>query len=98
MSFLVGLRCPALARASRLRNSKNEDGRDAIIKVMACAIGGSDLHIFDGMILSYFWGMAALGAKRALAKTKRQQRTSRSEQSTRTYDYCPRIEIARLSL
>ena len=67
MSFLVGLRCPALARASRLRNSKNEDGRDAIIKVMACAIGGSDLHIFDGMILSYFWGMAALGAKRSFA-------------------------------
>ncbi|MBV9738041.1 MAG: glutathione-dependent formaldehyde dehydrogenase [Hyphomicrobiales bacterium] len=27
-----------------------EDGRDAIIKVTACAICGSDLHIFDGVI------------------------------------------------
>src|SRR3979411_839911 len=29
-----------------------EDGRDAIIKVTACAICGSDLHIFDGVIPS----------------------------------------------
>jgi hypothetical protein len=35
---------------------KIEDGRDAIIKAMACAICGSDLHIFGGMILSYFLG------------------------------------------
>jgi threonine dehydrogenase-like Zn-dependent dehydrogenase len=27
-----------------------EDGRDAVIKVTACAICGSDLHIFDGII------------------------------------------------
>jgi threonine dehydrogenase-like Zn-dependent dehydrogenase len=27
-----------------------EHPRDAIIKVTACAIGGSDLHIFDGVI------------------------------------------------
>lgn len=27
-----------------------EDGRDAIIKVTACAICGSDLHIYDGVI------------------------------------------------
>jgi len=27
-----------------------QDGRDAIIKVTACAICGSDLHIFDGII------------------------------------------------
>jgi threonine dehydrogenase-like Zn-dependent dehydrogenase len=27
-----------------------QDGRDASIKVTACAICGSDLHIFDGMI------------------------------------------------
>ena len=27
-----------------------EDGRDAIIRVTACAICGSDLHIFDGVI------------------------------------------------
>jgi threonine dehydrogenase-like Zn-dependent dehydrogenase len=29
-----------------------QDGRDAIIKVTACAICGSDLHIFDGIIPS----------------------------------------------
>ena len=29
-----------------------QDGRDAIIKVTACAICGSDLHIFDGVIPS----------------------------------------------
>lgn len=29
-----------------------EDGRDAIIKVTACAICGSDLHIYDGVIPS----------------------------------------------
>ena len=29
-----------------------EDGRDAIVKVTACAICGSDLHIFDGLIPS----------------------------------------------
>src|SRR5258708_39193499 len=44
------------------------------------------------------YGVTASGAKRTFAKTRCQQRTSRSEQSTRTYDYCPRIEIARLSL
>ena len=27
-----------------------QDGRDAIIRVTACAICGSDLHIFDGLI------------------------------------------------
>lgn len=31
---------------------KIENGRDAIIKVTACAICGSDLHIFDGVIPS----------------------------------------------
>ena len=29
-----------------------EDGRDAIIKVTACAICGSDLHVYDGVIPS----------------------------------------------
>jgi threonine dehydrogenase-like Zn-dependent dehydrogenase len=29
-----------------------QDGRDAIVKVTACAICGSDLHIFDGLIPS----------------------------------------------
>ncbi|WP_043820897.1 alcohol dehydrogenase catalytic domain-containing protein, partial [Rubrivivax gelatinosus] len=27
-----------------------EDGRDAIIKVTSCAICGSDLHLFDGVM------------------------------------------------
>ena len=35
------------ARAFRIQIA---DDRDAIIKVTACAICGSDLHIFDGMI------------------------------------------------
>jgi threonine dehydrogenase-like Zn-dependent dehydrogenase len=32
--------------------SKIEHGRDAIIKVTSCAICGSDLHTFDGVIPS----------------------------------------------
>ena len=31
---------------------KIQDGRDAIIKVTACAICGSDLHLFDGVMPS----------------------------------------------
>lgn len=27
-----------------------EDGRDAIVKVSTCAICGSDLHLFDGLM------------------------------------------------
>lgn len=37
-------------RCETVPDPKIEDGRDAIIKVTACAICGSDLHIFDGMI------------------------------------------------
>jgi threonine dehydrogenase-like Zn-dependent dehydrogenase len=37
-------------RCEQVPDPKIEDGRDAIIKVTACAICGSDLHIFDGMI------------------------------------------------
>jgi threonine dehydrogenase-like Zn-dependent dehydrogenase len=37
-------------RCEIVPDPKIEDGRDAIIKVTACAICGSDLHIFDGMI------------------------------------------------
>ena len=37
-------------RCDTVPDPKIEDSRDAIIKVTACAICGSDLHIFDGVI------------------------------------------------
>lgn len=37
-------------RCESVPDPKIEDGCDAIIKVTACAICGSDLHIFDGVI------------------------------------------------
>ena len=37
-------------RCEAVEDPKIEDGRDAIIKVTACAICGSDLHIFNGVI------------------------------------------------
>jgi threonine dehydrogenase-like Zn-dependent dehydrogenase len=39
-------------RCDNVSDPKIEDGRDAIIKVTSCAICGSDLHIFDGVIPS----------------------------------------------
>jgi threonine dehydrogenase-like Zn-dependent dehydrogenase len=39
-------------RCDEVPDPKIEDGRDAIIKVTACAICGSDLHIYDGVIPS----------------------------------------------
>src|ERR1700712_1786736 len=39
-------------RCDTVPDPKIQDGRDAIIKVTACAICGSDLHIFDGVIPS----------------------------------------------
>jgi threonine dehydrogenase-like Zn-dependent dehydrogenase len=39
-------------RCESVPDPRIEDGRDAIIKVTACAICGSDLHIFDGVIPS----------------------------------------------
>ncbi len=39
-------------RCETVPDPRIEDGRDAIIKVTACAICGSDLHIFDGLIPS----------------------------------------------
>jgi len=39
-------------RCDSAPDPKIEDARDAIIKVTACAICGSDLHIFDGVIPS----------------------------------------------
>ena len=37
-------------RCESVPDPKIEDGRDAIIEVKACAICGSDLHIYDGVI------------------------------------------------
>jgi threonine dehydrogenase-like Zn-dependent dehydrogenase len=37
-------------RCESVPDPKIQDGRDAIIKVTACAICGSDLHIFNGVI------------------------------------------------
>jgi threonine dehydrogenase-like Zn-dependent dehydrogenase len=37
-------------RCETVPDPELQDGHDAIIKVTACAICGSDLHIFDGMI------------------------------------------------
>ena len=37
-------------RCDTVPDPKIEDGRDAIIKVTACAICGSDLHLFDGVM------------------------------------------------
>jgi threonine dehydrogenase-like Zn-dependent dehydrogenase len=37
-------------RCESVPDPKIEDPRDAIIKVTACAICGSDLHIFDGIV------------------------------------------------
>lgn len=39
-------------RCDSVSDPKIEDGRDAIIKVTSCAICGSDLHLFDGVIPS----------------------------------------------
>jgi threonine dehydrogenase-like Zn-dependent dehydrogenase len=39
-------------RCESVPDPKIENGRDAIIKVTACAICGSDLHIYDGVIPS----------------------------------------------
>lgn len=39
-------------RCDSVPDPEIQDGRDAIIKVTACAICGSDLHIFDGIIPS----------------------------------------------
>src|SRR5215216_2487708 len=39
-------------RCESVPDPKIQDGRDAIIKVTACAICGSDLHLFDGVMPS----------------------------------------------
>ena len=42
-------------RCESVPDPKIEHPRDAIIKVTACAICGSDLHIFDGVIPGMKW-------------------------------------------
>jgi len=37
-------------RCDTVPDPEIEDGRDAIIKVTACAICGSDLHLYDGFM------------------------------------------------
>jgi threonine dehydrogenase-like Zn-dependent dehydrogenase len=37
-------------RCDSVPDPKIEDGRDVIIKMTACAICGSDLHLMDGYI------------------------------------------------
>jgi threonine dehydrogenase-like Zn-dependent dehydrogenase len=37
-------------RCDSIPDPKIQDGRDAIIKVTSCAICGSDLHLFDGVM------------------------------------------------
>ncbi|UUX96753.1 zinc-dependent alcohol dehydrogenase [Aquabacterium sp. J223] len=37
-------------RCDRVPDPQIEDGRDAILKVTSCAICGSDLHLFDGLM------------------------------------------------
>jgi threonine dehydrogenase-like Zn-dependent dehydrogenase len=39
-------------RCEEVPDPKIEDGRDAVIKVTACALCGSDLHIYGGIIPS----------------------------------------------
>jgi hypothetical protein len=39
-------------RCESVPDPKIEDPRDAIIKVTACAICGSDLHLLNGLILN----------------------------------------------
>src|SRR4051794_14746590 len=39
-------------RCDSVPDPKIEQGRDAIIKVTACAICGSDIHLFDGIMPS----------------------------------------------
>jgi threonine dehydrogenase-like Zn-dependent dehydrogenase len=41
-----------ICAAERVPDRKIEHPRDAVIKVTACAICGSDLHIYDGVIPS----------------------------------------------
>ena len=39
-------------RCETVPDPKTQDRRDTIIKVTACAICGSDLHLFDGVMPS----------------------------------------------
>jgi threonine dehydrogenase-like Zn-dependent dehydrogenase len=53
-----------------------EHGRDAIIKMTACAICGSDLHLMDGYIP--FMEKVTSSATNSWAKSSRSDPTTRS--------------------
>ena len=63
-----------------------EDGRDAIIRVTACAICGSDLHIFDGVIPGMKSGTCS--ATRPWAKWLRSVRIMPNSRSATGW-WCP---------
>ena len=50
-------------RCDTVPDPKVEHGRDAIIKVTACAICGSDLHLFDGVIVKINCLLEQIGAQ-----------------------------------
>ena len=62
-------------RCDSVPDPKIEDARDAIIKVTACAICGSDLHIFDGVIPTM--ERATCSAMRRWAKWSKSARRTR---------------------
>ena len=62
-------------RCESVPDPKIQDGRDAIIRVTACAICGSDLHIFDGVIPGMEKG--DFSATRPWARSSRSGRRTR---------------------
>ena len=64
-------------RCESVPDPKIEHPRDAIIKVTACAICGSDLHIFDGVIPAHE-AAATSSAMRPWAKWSRSARRTRT--------------------
>ena len=66
-------------RCDTVPDPKIEHGRDAIIKVTACAICGSDLHLFDGVMPSM--EKATSSAMRPWARSSRSARKTRSSRS-----------------
>ena len=66
-------------RCDTVPDPKIQDSRDAIIKVTACAICGSDLHIYDGVIPSM--EKATCSATKPWARWSRSVATSASSRS-----------------
>jgi threonine dehydrogenase-like Zn-dependent dehydrogenase len=63
-------------RCDTVPDPKIQDRRDAIIKVTACAICGSDLHLFDGVMPSM--KRATSSAMRPWAKLSKSDRKTGS--------------------